>query len=387
MKHLDKAIVKKEYGFLENIVYVNTCSVGVPPLRTQAAFNEFMEKHYLPLFHTPSWQDFREIRQKTREQLARLVNGSPGEIAFTKNTTEGNTILAQGYDLGPGDNVIICDQENSANLYPWVQASKRRGFELRLLKTDQRTLTAEDYMALADTHTKIISVSVVQAHTGIRIDLPQLGRFCRERGIVLAVDAIQALGRIVVDAEACGIDYLACGGFKGLASGFGIGFIWCRSELIPQITPYSADEDAMEDPLQRTGVYHEDRPFSFCKTAERFEYGSRNTFGIFLMHHSLSLLEELGKEAVEEHILAMESDLRKALQGKALDVLSGGALSSGMVVAHYPSELFDQVEQILHETGIRMTHKPGYLRLCIALYNTEKDMQCIANAFGRIAGL
>ncbi len=387
MNYLNENLIRQEYNFLNDMVHVNTCSVGIPPLRTQIAAKKFMEKDFLPMAFDSARVNFGGLRQTVREQLARLLHASPKEIAFTKNTTEGTMFLAQGYDLKPGDNVVICDLEISSNLYPWIQASQQRGFTLRVLKTNGRMITTDQYLEAIDEHTKVVSVSVVQAHSGIRVDLFRLSRFCHERNVILAVDAIQALGRLEVDVQACGIDYLSCGGFKGLLSGFGIGFIYCRNSLVSRIIPMSADENTVELPALQNRTSIQEIPFVFLHNAERFEYGSMNTQGILLMHHSLSLLEDLGVKNVEAHILAREAELRQQLSGTRLDILPSGELPSGMLVAYYPEQCSEQVELLLNTEGIRMTHRPGYLRLSIGVHNTTQDMVRIANTFQKIAQL
>lgn len=387
MSYLNEELIRREYGFLDELVHVNTCSVGIPPLRTQVASREFMEKDFLPMAFDSTRVNFGQLRQSVRKQLARLIHASPDEIAFTKNTTEGTMFLAQGYALKPGDNVVICDLEIGSNLYPWVQASQQRGFALRILKTNGRMITTEEYLNAIDEHTKIVSISAVQAHSGIRVDIARLSHFCHERGVILAVDAIQALGRLDVDVEACGIDYLSCGGFKGLLSGFGIGFVYCRNSLTPYVMPVSADENTVELPAGEDDTLIPDGPFTFLSNAERFEYGSMNTPGIMLMHHSLSLLEDLGMQNVEQHVLTLEQMLRHELSDVKLDILPRGELPSGMVVAYYPKRHFEQVDYLLRAAGIRMTHRPGYLRLSIGVHNTAQDVERIVNTFRNIAQL
>lgn len=385
---LDDQLIRREYGFLGTMVHVNACSVGVPALRTQQAAGTFMPE-YLKMVYDTNRVGFDWLRSRVRSQLAGLIGGAPRNISFTKNTTEGTATLAKGFPLGPGDNVVVADLENPSNLFPWVQASKERGFRLQLVKTHGRGISTEQYLERVDAHTRIVAVSMVQAGSGSRIDLPRLGKFCRERGIVLAVDAIQGLGRLRLDVGQCGVDFLSCGGFKGLAAGFGIGFLYCSDALLPRVTPLLAGDFCTVEELTAPKVYREDFPLEFLDNAQRFEGGSSNTLGIWLLHHALSLLEELGTENIEAHVLSLERRLRGSLSGCGLDVLPGGELPAGMVIARYPQEHFQRADTILRENDIHLTHHPGFLRLSIALHNTPEQMDRVAAAFheiGRMKG-
>ena len=383
---IDQALIQQEYGFLGDMIHVNACSVGVPPMRTQRAAGEFMQT-YLPMVYDSCNVGFGWLRDKVRTQIANLINANPDEIAFAKNTTEGTVVLAWGYPLGPGDNVVVADLENPSNLYPWVHAAKQKGFSVKLIQTDGRSVSLDKYLEAIDDHTKVVAVSAVQAGSGARIDLPALGRYCRERGVILSVDAIQGVGRLNIDVQDCCIDYLSCGGFKALAAGFGVGFVYCRKELAPMVEPLIVGDGCTMDDLSAPEVYKAGMPLRFFENSERFEGGSSNTTGIWLLHHSLSLEEELGKENIEDHVLSLEKLLRERIVGCGLDVLPSSDLPSGMVVAWYPAKHYEAAEAILKRENIHITHHEGYLRLSFAAHNTAQQVEKIAAAYHEIGSL
>lgn len=384
---IDRELMKKEFGFLGDEIHVNACSVGVPALRTQEALHTFMP-HYMRMVMDSGHVGFDWLRSKVRAQIAQLIGAeNESDISFTKNTTEGTVALSLGYPLGPGDNVVVADLENPSNLFPWVHAAQSRGFEVRLIQTDGRGVKLQDYLDKIDDRTRLVAVSAVQAGSGARIDLPALGKYCRERGVVLSVDAIQGLGRLAIDVKECCIDYLTCGGFKGLAAGFGIGFIYCSPQLAPQVSPLFAGDFCTTFELSAPNVFTPDMQLTFPDNALRFEGGSSNTLGVWQMHHALALLLEAGRENIEEHVLSLEKALRKALEGSELDVLPPSDLSSGMVIAWYPAQHEQAAEAILQKHRIHMSHHAGYLRLSFALHNTVEQVQEIAHALREIGNL
>lgn len=383
---MNYGLIQQEYGFLGDKIHINACSVGVPPARTQKAAESFIE-HYLPLVYDSNNCSFEWLRQKVREELADLINGHSDEIAFTKNTTEGTATLAWGYPLKSGDNVVVCDLENHSNLYPWLYAAEKKGYEVKVIKTDGRSINTEEYLEAIDSNTKIVAVSAVQAGCGARIDLAKLGKVCREKGIVLSVDAIQALGRLYIDVQDCCVDYLTCGGFKALGAGFGIGFVYCRKEIAERIDPLIVGDGGVIDDISAPEVYTSETEMEFYDGAERFEGGSSNAMGIWLLHHSLSLLSEIGKTNINDHVLRLEALLRNKISDCGLDVLPQCDLPSGVVVAWYPKEHFESADVILKKYNLHITHHAGYLRLSIAMHNSEEQMEMVAEAFKEIGNL
>lgn len=387
---IDRELIEKEYAFLRNdgYTYVDTCKLGIPPVRTQAASQAYMPD-YVEYARGFDFERYGRLRSRVRNLLAQLIGGRPDEIGLMKNTTEGVSILASGYPLGPGDNVVTCDLENQSNLFPWFNNARIRGYQVRVAKTTRGRITPADIEALMDQHTKIVALSAVQAGTGYFADLRAISELCHQKGAILSVDAIQAVGRMRIDVREMGIDYLACGGFKGLLSCLGIGFLWCRSDLINRIVPPCVGFTSAGPYIPAPGVTPSDEGFFLVDGIGRLEAGTNNAHGTALLEASVSLLLELGPEAIERHILSLEDRLRRQLSGTRLDVLTPESpkRQSGMLVMYYPKELGDAVEQILSDNRIVLTHRAGYIRLAIGIHNTEQDIDRLAQVLQSVSDI
>ena len=377
---LNHELIEAEYPFLNDTIYVDGCQIGIPPLRTQLASRNFMGEYTKEILEDGD-AGFGAVRKRTRALLAELIGGRPEEIIFTKNTTEGTAILATGYPLGPGDNVVTCDLEHASNLHPWINASRNRGFELRIVKTVNGCACAEDIISSMDQNTRVVTISVVQAGTGYYADLETLSKACHERGAILVVDAIQAVGRLAIDVRKQGIDYLSCGGYKGLMSGFGIGFAWCAEELIHRINPVYAGAFSTTTFAVPPEVTRDMDEIVLCSDSARLESGTYNSFGINMMAASVSLLLELGMGEIDNHVRQLEQHLRTLLRQSDIHVVTpeDAARRSGMVVAYYPKEYFEQLDAALQRKKIRLTHRPGYIRLVLSFHNTEEQVESIAD--------
>jgi len=382
---LDYSIVNDEYGFLGDRLHFNCCSVGVPPISVQKVCANFYGE-YMQLVYGELANGFEPLRSRARGKLARLINCAADEIAFTNSTAMGLSILASGFPLGPGDNIVIADLENAACMIPWANAGKNRGFELRVAKTARGEVQPDDLFRLADRNTKIIVLSAAQYGTGFFADLKELGAECRRRGIVFAIDAIQAIGRMKIDVTEMNIDYLTCGGFKALGAGFGIGFIFCAKHLVDRVTPSCAGANSVSELTYAPEVFGPKPPVLLHNDSRRLEAGSHNTLGIFLLDAAVELTLVLGIENIQQHILDLEKILRDKIDNPCLnmDVQRKPQNWSGIVTARYPKEKFSSVKDLLNKQKIILTANPGYIRLAIHCYNTEAQILTLAGVLNKV---
>lgn len=213
---LNQDLIQEEFGYLEDVVFLNISSVVMPPQRVRNAYRSFMDD-YVSNFGDGVVPKAWGLVENARPALAKLIHAAqPHEIAFVKNTSEGISAIANGFPFAPGDNVVLADQEHGSLLYPWINVHEQKGVDLHVVKSVDGEIPFADMVAAMDTHTRILAVSAVQFSTGFAADLMALGAECHRRGIVFVVDGIQALGRLNIDVQACHIDYLAGGSNKGM---------------------------------------------------------------------------------------------------------------------------------------------------------------------------
>ena len=168
---------------------------------------------------------------------ARLIGADPNEIALVRNTTEGISLVAEGFPWQEGDNVVTLDNEFPSNLYPWINLASR-GVETRRVADRRRP---------GRSRSAARSLRPAHAHR-----VGQLGRLCQRladrseqlaervhaRGALLFLDAIQGLGRFSARRRhAANIDFLAADGHKWLLGPEGAGLLFVRREHLDRLRP------------------------------------------------------------------------------------------------------------------------------------------------------
>ena len=383
---LNQKLIDEEYGFLGDAIFLNVSQVVLPPKRVQDAYRRFMDD-YIATYGMDIVSHAWEIVNNARPKLQKLIGAAEAhEIAFVKNTAEGISILANGLTYQPGDNIVIADQEHQSVLFPWIAVHERYGVELKVVKSVNREIPTEDMIAAIDEHTRVLIVSAVQFSTGFCSDLKRLGEACKEKGVIFAVDGIQALGRLQLDVQDCHIDWLAAGSNKGLLGTLGAGFIYCSDRIVKDIIPCYAGYQSTVSHISPPSITTEFDHLEWYPHARRFESGNLSYNCIEAISNGVDLILELGIENIDAHIRKLEKHLRANISDLKLPVVQADDEKhwGGVVCVYYPAEHEEDVVRILKEHKIYCTMRGGYIRFGLEFYNTIEQMDIVSAALHQI---
>jgi cysteine desulfurase/selenocysteine lyase len=348
------ATLDREFPVRRSFLYFNHAAVAALPRRVAAAMTAQVENARDR--GAADWRAWYANVEKTREKAARLVRASTSEIAFVPNTSWGINLVALGFPWAPGDNVVTTDIEFPSNAYPW-RALADRGVECRVAQSHGGRVAAEDVTALADARTRVVAVSWVAFHNGFVFPLAELGAFCRERGILLVVDAIQGLGALPIDVGETKVDVLCADGHKWLYGSEGGAVFYVREgarEKVPARAIGWWNLKADGEYLQYRGA-----PYS---GARRYEPGSLPTANLAGLSASLDLLAEMGPENVRERILENVAALRDGLAVRGWRIATPEPLASGILAAAPPSADARRWAKALESRGVIVAPREGSVR-------------------------
>ncbi|MEW6197826.1 MAG: aminotransferase class V-fold PLP-dependent enzyme [Planctomycetota bacterium] len=360
--------ITRRYNFQDHAAIAPLSGPAAEALRTYA--DEVAEAAYLR-------GDYFRVIDHVRQAVARLINADPEEVTFVKNTCEGLNYVANGIPWVTGDNVVSNTMEFPANVYPWL-ALEPRGIELRRVAEEDGRVPFDRLAAAIDRRTRLVTVSAVQWGNGFRIDLTRLGELCQTKGVLLCVDAIQALGALPVDVRAMNIDFLAADGHKWLCGPEGAGVFYCRRELLGHLRPTEPGYLGMKHDFDAP-----ERKIDYRDDARRFDSGAYNVPGIRALGASVQLLLEVGSEEIQWRLKQLTDQLVEGLRGKGWRIFSPRTPSEWSGIVSFASDKHDLRALQRHlrdEFKIVLAVRQGRLRASPHFYNSPDEVEQLVDA-------
>jgi selenocysteine lyase/cysteine desulfurase len=291
-------------------------------------------------------------------------------------TSDGALLGANGIAWEAGDEIVLTDNEFGANAYPWLNL-RDRGVHVRLLHAPEERLTVESLARVATARTRLVAVSYVSFSDGYRHDVAAIGAWCRERGIVFALDAMQGFGHLPLDVHAWDVDLCYFGVAKWLLSPQGLSVVYVRRELIKQLRHAACSWRSVRDPMRFLDYEQELVP-----GAARFEGGTINYPAVFAFRESLRILTSAGLETIESHVLALAARLIEGALRAGIDVASPTApgTRSGIVLLKPRGKTVAQLQACVDAAKIQVTVRDTGVRVSPHGYNTPAEMDHVIEA-------
>ncbi|MEK7408061.1 MAG: aminotransferase class V-fold PLP-dependent enzyme [Acidobacteriota bacterium] len=359
------AAYRDQFPVTESLIYLN--HAGVAPLSKRAAdaMKQLAEDAWrFGSFHYKEWL---ETYDGLRAAAARLIGAEAGEIAITKNTSEGIATVMTGLDWRAGDKVVIFEEEFPANYLPWKHLERRgvRVEELSILDSLER-------VDAACRGARLLAISFVQYLSGYRADLEAIGEICRRRNCLFLVDAIQGLGAFPLDVRDARIDALAADGHKWLLGPEGCAVLYVRQDVQEAVAPIElgwTNFARWED--------YANRDLALRADAGRYECGTLNTAGCFGLRAAIEFLIEVGIDRIAPHVQALGDQVAEGAAAKGYELLGTRtpATGAGIVSFRKPGLDVRAVVSQLKAKGIVAAARQGWVRVSPHFYISPEDIQ------------
>ena len=294
--------VRALYPLQDTPAYLNTGGLGPasqPVLDTVFSTMTQLQQHS---------ETGHELFEPARETLAHFLGAEPAEICFTRNATEGTSIIAAGSKLREGDEVIFESHAHPGGSFPWFNREKLHGIKVRLFDPEPTSPEANlaRIRALITPRTRVIQVSHITCTTGLLFPVKAIAELAHAHGAWFHIDAAQSAGMIPMDLHAIGCDSCAISGHKWIGGPHESGVLYIRRERLDDIAvtligAHSGELDHLPGALR------------YEPAATRHEYGTRNAGLICGLAAAARLQEQIGRERIAAYGHGMSSFLHREL--------------------------------------------------------------------------
>jgi cysteine desulfurase/selenocysteine lyase len=338
-------------------------------------------------------QQATDAFENARAKVARFIGADPGELIWTRNTTEAINLVAYSWgltNLKPGDAILTSQIEHHSNLVPWQLLAAKTGAELRFIPVDGRGVHALDDLDRLLDGAKLVALSHVSNTLGTIAPLEDIIPRAHAAGAIVLIDGAQAAPHLAVDVRELDADFYAISGHKMLAP-TGIGALYGKRALLEAMPPFLTGGDMIRKvEYERT---------TFNDVPWKFEAGTSNVADAIGFGVAVDYLRDVGMGWIRSH---EQSLLRYALaklepfEARGLEVYGPKDVSliSGVLSFNFADIHAHDLASILDTEGIciRAGHHctmplmekmgwPATARASFYLYTTESDIDAL------IAGL
>lgn len=372
-----------------NRAYFDTASTGLVPDYVYDGVRRYIDDRYLRAGDS-IWEYPDEavgtlgMMSNAKQVIAEMLHCTAENIAFGQSSTQMFTLVTEGIDYASTDNVVTVDKGFIGNRFAW-QKRENEGLEVRYVEPVDGAVTVESIAALCDEYTRAITVNLVESNTGYRMDMDELGEFCRKRGILLFVDAVQAAGVLNIDVEKSGIDFLVGNDYKWMMNLCGTGYAYIGFRVKDLIIHWGAGWMSDDDRFN-TGKAR----LTLRTDAGRFEIGYPNADGIYGLGLAAMQYNILGSRNIEKYVIGLAEYFRERVsdtQGIRIKYDFPEKNRSQIVIAELGPEYAGVTTESLREAGIdlQIPEHGDYrnVRFSFHYYNNRSDIDKFFDALSR----
>ncbi len=355
---------RHRFPIFEQRVYINSCSQGALSDAVRASYEQYLadwDEYGAP------WEYWVERQEAARAAFAGLVNAAPDEVAVTTSLSAGVSALASGLRFARRSKVVLTDWEFPTIGQIW-HAQEARG-----ARVVHVTPTLEEFDRVVDDDTLLVSITHVCYRNGAMVDVPKIVALAHERGALVLLDAFQSIGSLPVDVKELGVDFLGAGVLKYLLGSAGLGFFYCRRDLVERVWPtqtgWFADENIF-------AMDHTD--YSPAHTAARFQSGTPPVPAIYAGIAGIELMQEIGIAATREHVNKLNEHLVAGVDELGATVATPRELYGALMCVKSTDSR--ALVAALDADGIVTSERDGNLRVSAHCYNTVEDVDAVLAA-------
>jgi cysteine desulfurase len=336
--------------------------------------------------HQFGWEAEQAV-EASRRQIAHLIGASPREIVFTSGATESDNLAIKGVaeaNAGKGDHVITCAIEHKAVLDVCRRLEQGGARVTRLPVGRDGRVDPDAVEAAIGERTVLVSIMYANNEVGTIQPVAEIGRICRERGVLFHSDAAQAVGKVPVNVEAEHIDLLSISAHK-MYGPKGAGALYIRRRdpqvrLTAQMDGGGHERGMRSGTLNVPGIVGLGEACAICAREMDEESARLRRLRDRLRAKLEAELEEVSVNGSMEHRLPHNLNMSFAYveAEELMTAMNEVAVSSGSACTSAATAASMEPSYVLKAMGVADDAAYSSIRFSLGRFNTEEEVDYAA---------
>lgn len=383
---------KKDFPIFENnpnLVYLDSAATSQLPRSVIKAITNFHENTNANI-HRGIYklsENATKSYENARKTIAKFINANTKEIIFTSGTTDGINKLARALlpIFKKKTEIILTELEHHSNIVPWQEHGKKNNMKIKYVKINSKyELDYKDLKNKINKNTAIVSITHISNSLGTINDIKKITKLAHKHNAIVILDAAQSIGRIKIDVQDLGVDFLVFSAHKAYGP-MGIGVLYGKKELLEKIPYFNLGGDM----INKVG---KDKT-NFAEIPRKFEAGTQNIAGAIGLAEAINYINKINIKKIQAHETQLTKYAIKELKKLKNIKLYLSKNNLGIISFNLKNIHPHDVAQILSDNGIavRAGHHcnmvlmeelniAGTVRISFGIYNTKQDVDVLIQA-------
>ncbi len=400
-KLFDVNKIRQDFPILKSgVIYLDSTATSLTPEPVLEKMLEYYREYRANVergVHRLSVRASEEF-ERARAKVAAFINvQSTDELAFTRNTTEGINVVANGLKWRRGDKIVTTVLEHHSDFIVWLRVRDKYGAKVEVIMpkkpVEHGLLDLADFEKAIDDKTRLVAITHVSNVLGVITPVEEIAKIAHEHNALVLVDAAQSVPHMPVDVQKLGIDFLAFSGHK-MCAPTGIGGLYMRSEAQKEVEPMYIGGGTIEDVTVKD--------YRLEAGIGRFEAGTPDVAGALGLGAAADYLNQIGMENIERYEQQLAEQMYNGLTGiPKVEVYGPEPKQRVGIVPFNVADLnphdvalaLDVSANIMVRSGHHCAQpltksvlcRPGTVRASGYFYNTKEEIEKLVSAVEEIA--
>lgn len=384
---MDIIQLRKDTPGCDNVIHFNNAGASLTSLPVYDAIQSYSEQE-LKVGGYETAEKFTKELEGFYTSVARLINSSPDEIAFTESATVAWQRVFYSIPFKKGDVIVTCVTEYASNYIAYLQLKQKIGIEIQVIPNDQNgDLDIQNAEQMLSRQPRLLSINHIPTNAGVVNPAEELGKLAQKYGVLYLLDSCQSVGQFPVDVQQIQCDFLCATGRKYLRGPRGTGFLFVSKRVLHTIEPVTLDLHSAQ--------WVTENKFTLRKDARRFETWESNLANKLGLKTAIDNLNDMNIQLVWVRIQELGKKTRTSLDKiDGVTVQDKGSVLGGIVTFTTnqltPVEIKNKLRQqninvsvvdsssALLDMGNRGLDK--VVRASVHYYNTYEEIEILSHA-------